>query len=60
MNNFVRYYMEARKVDSNPENRQLIFSATAQSVAACGTHDDLIALTEYYQNEWEEMNNETA
>lgn len=58
MNRFVNYYIEARVMDPNTENRQLIFVATAQSIASCGTIEDLKALTTYYKNEWEELNNE--
>lgn len=58
MNRFVVYYLEARRVDTNPLNRQLIFTATAQTIASTGTIDDLKALTEYYQNESEETKNE--
>lgn len=52
MNNFVQYYMDARKKDSKPENRQLIFAAVARSIAEMGTIDDLKALVSYYENEW--------
>lgn len=44
--------MDARKKDSKPENRQLIFAAVARSIAEMGTIDDLKALVSYYENEW--------
>lgn len=60
VNNFVGYYIESRTMDAKVENRQLLFAATVQAIASCGTIEDLQALTAYYQNEWEEINYETA
>lgn len=60
MNRFVKYYVDARTVDSNPLNRQLLFASVAQTIASNGTINDLQALVNYYQNEMEEMRYETA
>ncbi|MCM3396452.1 hypothetical protein M3638_01205 [Oceanobacillus profundus] len=59
MNNFVQYYMDARKIDSKPENRQLIFAAVARSIAELGTIEDLKSLVSYYESEWGKSSNET-
>ncbi len=58
MNQFVENYIEARNTDNNPLNRQLIFSATAKTIATAGTIEDLQALVKYYDNETEEMRHE--
>ncbi len=44
--------MDARKKDSKPENRQLIFTAVARSIAEMGTIEDLKSLVSYYESEW--------
>lgn len=59
MNRYVEYYIENRKKDPNPLNRQLIFAAGIQTiVSAGGSMEDVKALTAYYQKETEELKNE--
>lgn len=59
MNRFVGYYINGRKKDPNPLNKQLIFSAIARVIAECGTINDLKELVKYYEKETEELSNES-